>query len=204
MQNKIYTILATAAVTIVAVVGVLYYIGDQNSSDHHPQKEERSSSSSQESSSSSSSSEKSDDDADDNSDDDEIKQVQAALIGNGFDLRLTDYDGVPVEEAMKKPGSPQNLVHDGIKQFYFQDDHVVRHTGLGMYVGGATGHYQIQPNKLIITYAGGASFTVPYNVDGDNVNFEPWTTSGDGHSYTYNFVSDPNAKAYIDSKPMQD
>lgn len=203
MQNKIYTILATAAVTIVAVVGVLYYIGSQSSSDHHAQKEEQSSSSSEEFSSSSSSSEKSDDDADDNNDD-EVKQVQAALIGNGFDLRLTDYDGVPVEEAMKKPGSPQNLVHDGIKQFYFQDDHVVRHTGLGMYVGGATGHYQIQPNKLIITYAGGASFTVPYNVDGGNVNFEPWTTSGDGHSYTYNFVSDPNAKAYIDSKPMQD
>ncbi|WEV54368.1 hypothetical protein OZX65_06465 [Leuconostocaceae bacterium ESL0723] len=123
------------------------------------------------------------------------------LIGQGFRSSLKSVDGLSPEEAISKFHLPPAIVHDGTSFYYFADSDTVLHTSLGAY--GAKGHYTMDGQNVMITYEGGNTLPLQYQVIDGKVVFNDFTRSVGGHTYDYNIASDPGAKFYIENKEQR-
>lgn len=128
---------------------------------------------------------------------DKYSHITQQLTNHGFRYSLISYDGMDVDTAMKN-GAPQNLAHDSTFYYYFIDNTHIQTTAVGAYNPSSTLLFTMDDSNIMLGDKG--RIKIPYKLHEGKVFFSKPSITHDGHTYVYEFVEDPSAKNYIDSK----
>lgn len=125
-----------------------------------------------------------------------LNDVKSKLVGMNLTISPYLYDGEPVDNAMNNGNAPQNLVHDETNNITFIDENTMRSKMVGSYNPVNTAKYSVTQKYIIINKNDDMSGKVPYKFVDDEIIFNKWISTSEGHKITWqatisdNVVSD--------------
>ncbi|MBS9338016.1 hypothetical protein [Fructobacillus parabroussonetiae] len=122
---------------------------------------------------------------------DKKELVKKALLNQLYIEKVTKYNDIDIEEAMRQSTSPKNLFHDE-QSYYFDSDYHVIIKNLSNNLSGNEGGWSVDDQNLTITIGGGGGVKViPYVIQDNKVKFNSfqWKQYGTEGTFTSTFIS---------------